>query len=364
LWLKDPQHRTYNKLNFLPPPVRCPADVYNLFQGFAAEKWDVESSGDISVWKELLMLASNNDPTSARIIEIFFADIIQRPGQPSQAGWSTSSHARGSGKDTLMETMQDIIGCMYFTCTASPAQELLGTHAIGLMHKLVVHVNESEDLRAHAGQVRHLLTAKKVEVNQKYVRQIKVVNLARWVVTGNDTGLVETNRRFFATQFSKERVGDTEFWSRVFRWKEDKRNLKAVFEHLLTLDLSAVNNIQALFNSHATSAARLAALRTADDITQWAVYRVEVHQAACDNAAHAHQPAPATVKVMTSAELYQDYVHWGESRAWTKGTASAHTYNAFTQQLRYRYGSNKAPGQGRPPLHKVINIGRERLAGW
>jgi hypothetical protein len=86
------------------------ADVYNLFQGFAAKKWDVESSGDISVWKELLMLASNNDPSSARIIEIFFADIIQRPGQPSQAGWSTSSHARGSGKDTLMETMQDIIG--------------------------------------------------------------------------------------------------------------------------------------------------------------------------------------------------------------------------------------------------------------
>jgi hypothetical protein len=175
-----------------------------------------------------------------------------------------------------------------------------------------------------------------VEVNQKYVRQIKVVSLARWVVTGNDTGLVETNRRFFATQFSQERVGDTEFWSRVFRWKEDKRNLKAVFEHLLTLDLSAVNNIQALFNSHATSAARLAALRTADDITQWAVYRVEAHQAACDNAAHAHQPPPATVKVMTSAELYQDYVHWGESRAWTKGTASAHTYNGFTQQLRYR----------------------------
>jgi hypothetical protein len=125
-----------------------------------------------------------------------------------------------------------------------------------------------------------------------------------------------------------------------------------------------VNSIQALFNSHTTSAARLAALRTADDITQWAVYRVEVHQAACDNAAHAHQPAPATVKVMTSAELYQDYVHWGESRAWTKGTASAHTYNAFTQQLRYRYGSNKAPGQDRPPLRTVINIGRERLAGW
>jgi hypothetical protein len=33
LWLKDPKHRTYNKLNFLPPPVRCPADVYNLFPG-------------------------------------------------------------------------------------------------------------------------------------------------------------------------------------------------------------------------------------------------------------------------------------------------------------------------------------------
>jgi hypothetical protein len=363
-WLKDPKARYFSKLEFLPLPLACPPDVYNLFTGFAAVKWDVESSEDIWGYEELLRLASNDDPAAARIITTFFADMVQRPGQHSQAGWSTSSHARGAGKDTLMEVMQAIIGTEYFTTTASPGQELLGEHSVGLLHNLVVHVNESEDLRKNAAKVRHMLTAQTVEVNEKYMRQFKVRNLARWVVTGNDAGLVETNLRFFATQFSQERVGDTEFWSRVYKWKEDRRNLKAVFEHLQQLDLSGATNMQALFRTHITSAARMAALRTADDITQWAVHSVETHLADREGAARQGQPGPCQVEVLTTAALYASYVEWGESSEWAKGGAPAHTYNAFGQQLHYRYASNKAPGQAQAPLRKALNIGRARLAGW
>jgi hypothetical protein len=364
LWLKDPKARYYSKLDFLPPPLACSPDVFNLFTGLAAENWDVESSGDISAYQELLMLASDNDSKSASIIDHFFADIIQRPGLHSQAGWSTSSHAKGAGKDTLMDVLKAIIGEAYFTTTASPAKELLGEHSLGLHHKLVVHVNGSADLRKNAAEVRHLLTATQIEVNEKYMRQIRVTNVARWVVTGNDTGLVETDRRFFTTQFSQERVDDKQFWSRVYQWKQDKRNLKAVFEHLKQVDLTSINNMQALFKTHVTSAARLAAMRTADPITQWAVHRVETHLTDCRAAACAGQPVPRQVQVLTSQKWYEDYAEWGESRAWAKGAAAPHTLNTFTQQLAYRYASNKAPGQARPPMRSVKNIGRLHLAGW
>lgn len=69
------------------------------------------------------------------------------------------------------------------------------------------------------------------------------------------------------------------------------------------------------------------------------------------------------MQVLTSKRQYEDYVEWGESRAWAKGAAAAHTYNAFTQQLAYTYASNKAPGQARPPM-RVKNIGLQHLSGW
>ena len=36
-WWNDKNRRTYDKVDFLPPPLQCPAGVYNLFRGFRAE---------------------------------------------------------------------------------------------------------------------------------------------------------------------------------------------------------------------------------------------------------------------------------------------------------------------------------------
>ncbi len=36
-WWKDKDRRTYDRIIFLPPPLQCPDDVYNLFKGFRAD---------------------------------------------------------------------------------------------------------------------------------------------------------------------------------------------------------------------------------------------------------------------------------------------------------------------------------------
>ena len=45
-WLTDATIRTYERINFLPPPLQCPTDVYNLWTGFAAER--MTCSRDVS----------------------------------------------------------------------------------------------------------------------------------------------------------------------------------------------------------------------------------------------------------------------------------------------------------------------------
>jgi hypothetical protein len=40
LWLKDPEIRTYERFDFLPPPLKCPVDVHNTWTGFESERID------------------------------------------------------------------------------------------------------------------------------------------------------------------------------------------------------------------------------------------------------------------------------------------------------------------------------------
>lgn len=363
-WLKDPQHRTYTKLDFLPPPLICEADVYNTFTGFDAERWNVADSGDISVWKDLLELACNCDATAAGILEVFFAQNIQQPGTNSEAGWATSSFAKGAGKDTLLEVIKLIMGGKYYCETASPLQELMGEHAVGLAHKLLVHVNESEDLRKSVGKVRHLITTKQLEINPKYMRQYKVRNLARWVVSGNEEGLVEHCRRWFQTSFSSKRVGNHEFWQRVHAWKADKSNLKAVYNHLKSLDLSGVKSMQALFAEHVTEATHHAALRAADNITHFLVQTVQERLAEAEERRKGglilgYSTAPERI---LSRDLYQVYETWGvENRLWKQGEPPSPNPIEFGRKISYRFART---GRKDPAMQHIAAMGKSRSPGF
>lgn len=318
------------------------------------------------MWKELLALACDDDEKAMYILEVLFAQLLQNPGINSHAGWSTSSHKKGAGKDSFLEVIKAIIGPQYYFETASPSQELFGDHSVGLLRKLLVHVNESEELRHNAAKVRHMVTAKQLSVNEKFLRQYNIKNLARWAVSGNDEGLVKADRRFFVTQFSGARVGDAEFWSKVHSWKADKRNLKAVHDHLLSIDLSQVGDMQALFATHATSATQRAALTNADPITHFVVSQVEsqfqhVGQMCKDE--DTQKSAGWPTEVISTEDLYRQYAYWGvHNNLWSKDELPKPDKITFGQQLSYRFCGSK--GQANDAPMKKMLVGKARLAGF
>ena len=167
-WLDDPEHRLYQRLDFLPPPLQCPNGVYNLFDGFEAENGGVDGAeGNTWGWEVLLDLATNHDKEAARIIEIWAADIFQRPGVSSESIWSSSSYSKGTGKDTMFKLLSEMLGAKYCTSTSCPSEELFGTHSLGLMNKVLVHVNETADLLKHEDRVKDVVTNPTLEINPR-----------------------------------------------------------------------------------------------------------------------------------------------------------------------------------------------------
>jgi hypothetical protein len=349
-WLKDTQQCHYDRVDFLPPPCQCPPHVFNLWDGFDADKWGVEGSGDLWGYHELLGLSCSHDAGLMYAKEVYYADLIQNPGRNPQAGIATKSHEQGSGKDTDAILLRSIVGDRYVSIVMDPSNELFGTYAVALKHKLLIHVSESEALLKHDQKVKHLLTAPTVTLNEKYVRQYNIRNMARWIVTGNEVGMVGTGRRWLFTEQSMERVGDAAYWVKMYAWLDDKRNLKAVYDHLRAVDLSGISTLQALFaQSHNTEAQHEAAVATADHITQWAKEQVEAWQA------KSNPPAQAE---LTTADLYESFTQVGiQKGCWGESEKPSCNMYKFTPEL----GNRHKPCQAFQPLK---NMGRKKLAGY
>jgi hypothetical protein len=362
-WLDDPEHRLYQRLDFLPPPLKCPNGVYNLFDGFEAEKWGVDGAeGNTWGWEVLLDLATNHDKEAARIIEIWAADIFQRPGVSSESIWSSSSYSKGTGKDTMFKLLSEMLGAKYCTSTSCPSEELFGAHSLGLMNKVLVHVNETADLLKHEDRVKDLVTNPTLEINPKNLKQFKVRNTARLGLTANEAGRVRSNdRRVFTTHWSVEKAGDTVFWGEFYAWKGNKCNLKAVFDRLRTLDISKVTNMQALVRSHVTTAAEEASMASADVLTQWIVQNVEDYIKARDDAPCAEALPPA-ISTHTSDKLFADFEEWGlKRRLWNSSEKPQYHFYKFSALLNERYGKK---GGEAAALEKVGNIGPSKKNGY
>jgi hypothetical protein len=348
-WLKDTQQRHYDRVDFLPPPCHCPPHVFNLWDSFDADKWGVESSGDLWGYHELLGLSCGHDAGLMHAKELYYADLIQNPGRNPQAGIATKSAEQGTGKDTDVNMFKTIVGPRYVATVFDPTNELFGTHAVALKHKLLVHVSESEALRKHDQQVKHLLTAPIVTINEKYVRQYNIRNMARWLVTGNEVGMVGSGRRWLFTEQSIDRVGDAAYWVKIYAYMRDKRHLKAVLDHLRSVDLSSISTMQALFAKHTTEAQHEAAVATADHITQWAVEQVEAWQA--------RRNPPAEEKI-TTVDLYESFNQFGISnKCWKDTDSPSYSKFKFSGELGHRYKPSQA-------LVPNSNMGKKKLAGY
>ena len=151
------------------------------------------------------------------------------------------------------------------------------------------------------------------------------------------------------------------FWGEFYAWKGNKCNLKAVFDHLRTLDISKVTNMQALFRSHVTTAAEEASMASADVLTQWIVQKVQEYIKARDDAP-CEEAKPPAISTHTSDKLFADFEEWGlKSRFWNTGDKPPYNFYKFSGLLNERYGKKWGESVA---LEKVGNIGPSKKNGY
>jgi hypothetical protein len=238
-WLGDKDRITYDKIDFLPPPLYCSKTTYNTFTGFKYEKIDadgIDYGADISIFlNHIKLLAGDdrNEEVTDYIIK-YLAHLIQCPATLPKTSLVFKS-LEGIGKNLFFESFcTEILGKEYLLCTADP-NHILGRFN-NLNNKFIVIMNEVQGKDSFAGseKIKSFITEPTIIHEEKNKPLVTLNSFSRFLFFSNNDTPVKigiTDRRFQVCECSTK-LPDSEYFSKLASAFKDKSQILAFVDYL------------------------------------------------------------------------------------------------------------------------------------
>lgn len=288
-WLRDEHRRSYERMDFIPPPMNCPETVYNLYTGFQAEKLpEVPADEVLELIQPILThmaLLTNGDP---EFMVRWFANLIQTPSVKSEIALVLRDESQllkeggGTGKNLFLEWFaKQVLGEDYFAVVSNNS-ELFNPFNEHLEHKLLVFVEEAQ-AKANGkeiDQLKAMVTRKVQTINRKGVPKYEQYDFTRYVFASNNTNPISTqgaspsDRRFAYYDVDRSKRGNTEYFNTLSRAMKDPQVVRAFYQYLKE-HATYESPIQFQINIPVTSAVLDIRRMNADPILRWVITRVE-----------------------------------------------------------------------------------------
>ena len=281
-WWNDKNRRTFDKVDFLPSPLSCPVNVYNLFKGFRAESLpQVDEPVSLEPMFELMRRLTNetDKPPKSQIgfeyLLDWLAHIIQIPGHLPRTAILIQS-PQGAGKNVFSSFIgEQILGDSLYLSSAK-IDTFFDKFANGLSEKLLCNFNEVALAltKSKQDEIKEAITEKKVALEKKGVDRIFVRNCARHLWFSNrimPIVIEDTDRRWVAFQADKE-IPNADYFTTLMGWAEDDKNVRAFFDFLKARDISSWNAFRDRPRTDYYTELQQMSLSTID---QWLIHMVE-----------------------------------------------------------------------------------------
>lgn len=218
MWLEHPRRRKYDRLKF-EPGLLTPPNVYNMWKGFAVQPLQ----GDCTPYLEhVYEIWCNSNQRYYDYTLAWLADIVQQPRDKKGVSLVLIGE-QGTGKSLPCDAFGQLFGPHFVTISQS--QGLLGKFNACLKEALVVLAEEAfwaGDKEAE-GQLKHLITGHKIQVEPKGKDRFEVNNYLRLMTCSNHRWVIPAGfeeRRFFALEVSNRRRGQGEYFDRFVRFMQ------------------------------------------------------------------------------------------------------------------------------------------------
>lgn len=245
-WTSDKNARTFESMEFAPPPFVLKGDYFNTWDGFAAEALapiddQQELISRIEPYKRHanLLMGLNDDYTD--YFHKLIAFKLQKPGY----NWGVMPFIRstqGVGKDQWFKFISNIVGAKY-CLSVTNVSDVMGKSTGMMENKLFVSFSEVsyEDSKQHEEELKKLITDDQMIVERKYIPSYENRMTSCLVAFSNNFGALRISvddRRYFPVTASGKYANDPVYHGPFHEYINDPRNQRAVFQWLLTLDIS------------------------------------------------------------------------------------------------------------------------------
>ena len=259
-WTEQPDIRIFKKIDFFPPPLKCPEDVYNTYQGLKVEQTleacratyealSVEEKAAKTDGYDRIMThifnQSGCDDNSCTYVLNWIAQLIQRPGEKPQVALVIRSD-QGSGKNILWNFIGNcLLGDRHFYCTEK-ADNLMGKFAMGTKDSILVVLDEAsgKENKAFSEVMKARITETKQVFESKGKDKVVINDCTSWVVLSNKQFVVNvesSDRRHSIHEASNRHINDPAYFVPLVDAMEDPIVAMLVYDFFKNLDITGFN---------------------------------------------------------------------------------------------------------------------------
>lgn len=248
-WLDDKNRKTKLKIDFVPEGKHkiCPPDVYNIFKGFQSKipkHAPATLHHGVKRFLDHISLLCNHDEETTEYLIDYIADMFQNP-QTLPTIAIVMKSKQGLGKDLLINYLEKMMGEEYVFRTSDIKRDIFGTFNPSVRGKLLVQFNElqGKDGFAFKEDFKNFITALKLNINEKNVKQFTIKNSIRPIVFSNAMTPVEIpvdDRRFVVIKGADLLPADerNDYYNPLFTNLNDPHIVDLIYKYFMERDIS------------------------------------------------------------------------------------------------------------------------------
>ena len=247
-------------VGFYPDPAKCPAEVFNLYQGLAV----TPQAGDATPYLEHLeQVICAGDSTAFVYLLGWLAHLIQKPDEKPSVAVVLKS-IEGTGKGTMFRPLKAILGA--HAVQVNGYRQIAGRFNATVANKLLVFGDEVElTSQVVADRLKGLISEQTINLERKGIDPEPMPNYARFIFASNSEHMIQAGsreRRYLVLEPSTQKAQDKAYFDRLYQWL-DAGGAAALLAYLLQYDLSEFDPRRAP-STRALIGEKLASLRPAD----------------------------------------------------------------------------------------------------
>ncbi len=241
VWLSHPDRRQcIGGVVFDPTNHKIPADILNLWRGFAVQS----RPGEWTLMQDhILRVICNGNREHFDWLMGWMARLVQRPAEQGEVA-VVMRGIEGSGKGTLAKALLHIFG--QHGLAVSNAKHLTGNFNGHLRDTVLLFADEAffAGDKAHVGVLKALITEPFLTIEAKYQNAVQMPNFVHLMMASNEDWVVPASleaRRFFVLDVSPARANDHAYFAAILG-EMDTGGYEAMLHDLSAYDLTFFNH--------------------------------------------------------------------------------------------------------------------------